>query len=94
MSILFLDRLSGSLDRGELKHIDLSYLVCELGMRIEDELKSAIVLQIPRERSKYYGEKQLFGSEDLQSFLTSLTTWRRPLTAWRLLGIQQLSSTS
>lgn len=62
MPILLLDRLGACLDKGELKHIDLAYLVCDLTMRIEDELKSAIVLQIPRGRSKYYGEKQLFGS--------------------------------
>lgn len=63
MPLFLLDRLIVSLDREQLKEIDLAYLVNELAMRIEDELKTAIVLQIPRERSKYYGEKQLFGLE-------------------------------
>lgn len=60
-SILLLDRTIRSLNSGGLPN--LASFVNELSRRIEDELKSAIVLQIPRERSKYYGEKQLFGSE-------------------------------
>lgn len=67
-TILLLDRISDSLDSGQLKHIDLSYSLRGLAMLIEEELKGTIVLQIPLGRSKYYGEKQLFGSVVSEKF--------------------------
>jgi hypothetical protein len=68
-SVRLLDRVIVSLGKTPPPtHDSLAFTFGELAMRIEDELKEMLVLQVGREQAKYYTDRTPFGPEVAQRF--------------------------
>lgn len=95
-----MDRLVGALRRGTLSRSEIGTAVSEVSQRIKDDLEEVLVLQVPKDRSRYYKLIDGFGQDvassfpavgyDLEEAHTCLALGRYNATVYHLMRVLEI----